>query len=84
MTEGNGETLTIKGLRTFFMVLTLLAGVVTAYVDISSRVTASESRIETLEAEVDMYRAFPQGIARIEERIEGLRKDLSRIEDRLK
>jgi hypothetical protein len=83
MTEQN-RVLTFEWLKNLVMVLTILGTGVGVYVNLTNRVTAAEAKLEQLEEVVNDYKGVHATLARIEEQINGVRKDTARIEARIK
>lgn len=69
--------------RDMLSVLGVIGVVIGVYVNVVSRVTATEQRVIYLEEGLKSYGDMPAALARIEEQIKGTRKDVQRIEENL-
>lgn len=79
MAEPN-KYVTMEWVRDVIVVLTVVGGVFGAYLNLNNRVVAAEDSVVYMKSALDDYKNVPQSLARIEEQVSFIRKDIERIE----
>lgn len=80
---GENKTITFEWVRNLIMVLGIVGVVFTAYLETTNKVVALEQKTNTLEGDVKDLKGVPTTLVRIEEQINSIRSDVSRIDNKL-